>query len=115
MIARNGNALVSELITHIDSIPTTTMSHSELHRALQGPEYTSVSLGIADPQGNAQTVRLCLEKSLQDISNRLGPSSETAKRQEAGTRQDHQRSYQGRGERVRLSANGGGCFCETLA
>jgi hypothetical protein len=55
-IARNGNALVGELITHIDSIPTTTNNHSELHRALQGPEYTSVSLGIADPQGNAQTI-----------------------------------------------------------
>jgi len=55
-IARNSNALVCELITHIDSISTTTMSHSELHRALQGPEYTSVSLGIADPQGNAQTI-----------------------------------------------------------
>jgi len=56
MIARNGNALVGELITHIDSIPTTAMNHSELHRALQGPEYTSVSLGIADPHGNAQTI-----------------------------------------------------------
>jgi len=55
-MARNGNALVGEFITHIDSIPTTTMSHSELHRALQGPEYTSVSLGIADPQGNAQII-----------------------------------------------------------
>jgi len=38
MIARNGNALVGELITHIDSILTTTMNHSELHRALQDPE-----------------------------------------------------------------------------
>ena len=47
---------MGELITHIDSIPTTTKSYSELHRALQGPEYTSVSLGIADPQGNAQTI-----------------------------------------------------------
>ena len=55
-IARNGNALVGELVTYIDSIPTTTMSHSQLHRVLQGPEYTSVSLGIADPQGNAQTI-----------------------------------------------------------
>jgi len=55
-IARNGNALVGALITHIDSIPTTTMSHSELHRVLQGPEYTSVSFGIADPQANAQTI-----------------------------------------------------------
>ena len=56
MIACNGNALVGELITHIDSIPSITMNHNELHRALQGPEYTSVSLGIADPQGNAQTI-----------------------------------------------------------
>jgi len=56
MIARNGNALVGELITHIDWIPTTTMSHSELHKALTGPEYTLVSLGIVDPQGNAQTM-----------------------------------------------------------
>jgi len=56
MIARNGNALVGELITHNDLIPTTPMIHSELHKALQGPEYTSVSLGIADPQGNAQTI-----------------------------------------------------------
>ena len=39
MIARNGSALVGEFIT----IPTATMNHSELHRALQGPEYTSVS------------------------------------------------------------------------
>jgi len=54
-IARNGNALVGELITHINSIQTTTMSHNELHRAYQSPEYISVSLGIADPQGNAQT------------------------------------------------------------
>jgi len=56
MIARNGNALVGELITHIDWIPTTTMSHSELLKALTGPEYTLVSLGIVDPQGNAQTM-----------------------------------------------------------
>jgi len=55
-IARNGNALVGELITSVDSIPTTTMSHGELHRVLQGPEYTSVPFGIADPQGNAQTI-----------------------------------------------------------
>jgi len=53
MIARNGNALVGERITHVDSIQTITMS---LHRALQGPEYTSVSLGIADPHRNAQTI-----------------------------------------------------------
>jgi hypothetical protein len=32
------------------------MNHSELHRALQGPKYTSVSLDIADLQGNAQTI-----------------------------------------------------------
>ena len=47
---------MGKLITHVASIPTTTMSHSELHRALQGSEYTSVSLGIADAQGNAQTI-----------------------------------------------------------
>jgi len=41
MIDRNGNALADELITHVDSISIITMS---LHRALQGPEYTSVSL-----------------------------------------------------------------------
>jgi len=58
MIARNGNALVGELITHIDSIPTTAMNHSGLHKALQGPEYTSVFLGIADSQGNAQTISI---------------------------------------------------------
>ena len=56
MIARNGCALVGELITHIDTIPTAVMNHSEIHRALQGPEYTSVSLGVADLQGNAQTI-----------------------------------------------------------
>ena len=58
MIARNGSALVGEFITHwhIDTIPTTAMNHSELHRALQGPEYTSVSLDVADLQGNAQTI-----------------------------------------------------------
>ena len=39
-IARNGSALVGELITHIDSIPSAAMKHSELHGALQGPEYT---------------------------------------------------------------------------
>ena len=32
------------------------MNHSELHRALQGPEYSSVSLDVADLQGNAQTI-----------------------------------------------------------
>jgi len=56
MIARNGSALVGEFITHIDTIPTAAMNHSELHRALQGLEYTSVSLGVADLQGNAQTI-----------------------------------------------------------
>jgi len=55
MTAHNGTALVGELITHIDSIPTTNAPH-QLHTALQGPEYTSVSLGIADLQGNAQTI-----------------------------------------------------------
>jgi len=40
MIARNGSALVGELIAHIDTIPTAAVNHSELHRALQGPEYT---------------------------------------------------------------------------
>ena len=44
------------LITHIDTIPTATINHSELHRALQGPEYSSVSLDVADLQGNAQTI-----------------------------------------------------------
>jgi len=56
MIAHNGSALVGELITHIDTIPTAVMNHSEIHRALQGPEYTSVSLGVADLQGNAQAI-----------------------------------------------------------
>ena len=55
MIARNGSALVGEFITHIDTIPTAAMNHSVLHRALQGPEYTSVSWDVADLQGNAQT------------------------------------------------------------
>ena len=32
------------------------MNHSELHRALQGPEYSAVSLDVADLQGNAQTI-----------------------------------------------------------
>ena len=31
------------------------MNHIELCRALQGPEYTSVSLVISNPQGNVQT------------------------------------------------------------
>jgi len=53
MIARNGSALVGEFITYIDTIPTATTNHSELHRALQGPEYTSVSLYVVDLQGNA--------------------------------------------------------------
>jgi len=48
--------LVGELITHIDSLPTNTMNHAELHRDLQGPEYTSVSLGISNPQGNVQSI-----------------------------------------------------------
>jgi len=56
VIARNCSALVGELITHIDTIPTTAMNHSELHRALQCPEYTSVSLDVADLQENAQTI-----------------------------------------------------------
>ena len=56
MIARNGSALVGEFITHIDTIPTDTMNHSELHRALHGLEYTSVSLDVSDLQGNAQTI-----------------------------------------------------------
>jgi len=56
MIARDGSALVGEFITHIDTIPTDTMNHCELHRALHGPEYTSVSLDVADLQGNAQTI-----------------------------------------------------------
>jgi len=56
MIARNGSALVGEFITRIDTIPTDAMNHSELYRALQGPEYTSVSLDVADLQGNAQTI-----------------------------------------------------------
>jgi len=56
MIARNGSELVGEFITHIDTIPTATMNHSELHRALQGPEYSAVSLDVADLQGNAQTI-----------------------------------------------------------
>ena len=58
MIARNGSALVGELITHIDSIPTAAMNHSGLHRALQGPEYTSVSLGVGYLQGYAQTISI---------------------------------------------------------
>ena len=55
-IAGISSALVGELITHIDSIPTATMNHNEVHKALQGPEYTSVSLGVADLQGNAQKI-----------------------------------------------------------
>jgi len=53
MIDRNGSALVGEFITHIDTILTATMNHSELHRALQGPKYTSVSLDVTDLQRNA--------------------------------------------------------------
>jgi len=56
MIACNGSALVGEFITHIDTIPTAAMNHSELHRAPQGPEYTSVSLDVADLHGNTQTI-----------------------------------------------------------
>jgi len=56
MIARNGSALVGEFITHIDTISTAAMNHSELHRALQGPEYTSVSLDVPYLQANAQTI-----------------------------------------------------------
>ena len=75
MIARNGSALVGEFITHIDTIPTATMNHSELHRALQGPGYSSVSLDVADLQGNAQTIRVRSEKPPQNVSDKLGPSS----------------------------------------
>jgi len=32
------------------------MNYSELHRALQGPEYSAVSLDVADLQENAQTI-----------------------------------------------------------
>jgi len=56
MIARHGSALVGEFIKHIDTIAADTMNHSEFHRALHGPEYTSVSLDVADLQGNAQTI-----------------------------------------------------------
>ena len=56
MIARNDSALVGEFITYIDTILTATMNHSELHRALQGLEYSAVSLDVADLQGNAQTI-----------------------------------------------------------
>ena len=73
MIARNGSALVGEVITHIDTIPTDTMNHSELHRALHGPEYTSVSLDVADLKGNAQTISVL--RSPQNVSDQLGPSS----------------------------------------
>ena len=55
-IARNGSALVGEFITHIDTIPTAEMNHSELLRALQGPEYTSVSLDVTDLQRIAPTI-----------------------------------------------------------
>ena len=74
MIARNGSALVGELITHIDTIPTAAMNHSKLHRALQGPEYTSVSVGIADLQGNAQTISV-LRSPPKTCQLQLGPSS----------------------------------------
>ena len=60
MIACTGSALLCELITHIDSIPTAAMNHTELHRTLQGPECTSVSLGIAGLQGNAQTISILM-------------------------------------------------------
>ena len=56
MIARNDNALVGEFVTHIDTISTTTINYSELHRALQDPEFSVVSLDVADLQGNAQTI-----------------------------------------------------------
>ena len=74
MIARNGSALVGEFITHIDTIPTATMNHSELNRALQGPEYSSVSLDVADLQGNAQTISV-LRSPPSNVLNQLGPSS----------------------------------------
>jgi len=34
-IARNGNVVVGDLITHIESLPNYTMNHADLHRALK--------------------------------------------------------------------------------
>ena len=76
MIARNGTALVGEFITHIDTISNATMNYSELHRALQGPEYSAVSLDVADLQCTGKcSDNLRSEKPLQNVSDQLGPSS----------------------------------------
>ena len=55
-VARNGNMLVGESIGHIDTAPTSTVSHAELHRSLLGLEYTPISLGISVPGRFSQTL-----------------------------------------------------------
>jgi len=54
--AQNSNIFVGNPITHVDTAPTSTMNHAELHRALLGLEYTPISLGISDPREVGQTL-----------------------------------------------------------
>ena len=112
MIARNVSVLVGEFITHVDTIPTDTMNHSELNRALHGPEYTSVSLDVADLQRNAQTISVLRRPPK---TSQISWARAVKPRQVAGTQREHPRSHQGRGERVCLTVNGGGRVCEALA
>jgi len=63
-LARNGNIFVGESIAHTDTAPTSTMNHTEPHRAWLGLEYTSISLGISDSKGFAQTLSV-LRSSLK--------------------------------------------------
>ena len=105
---------MGELITQIDSIPTITMNHSELHRILQGPEYTEVSLGIADPQGHAQTITflICPSKTSQISWARAVKPLRDRRLKLEETISDLTKDEEKRGG---LPVARGGCFCETLA
>jgi len=68
--ARNGNFFVGDTVIHVDLSPTDVMNHAELHKALQGPEYTSITLGISDSEGAEQTISI-LRRHLASAGPRL--------------------------------------------
>jgi len=53
---RNGGIFTGDTITHVDLVSTNAMSHAELHLAMQGREFTSISLGVLDSGVDSQTL-----------------------------------------------------------
>jgi len=55
---RNRCIFIGDTITQVDSVSTSAMNHAEMHLAMQGLEYTPVTLGVLDSEGKNQNLTI---------------------------------------------------------